>query len=67
MPSWGANIPHVSWPKNQNMKQKQCCNKSDKDFKKNRPRKNKKNLKKKEKTKASIFFRIIIPLEMLSD
>ena len=27
IPSWGTNIPHASWPKNQNLKQKQYCNK----------------------------------------
>ena len=32
-PSWEAKIPHPSWPKNQNMKQKQYCNKFNKDFK----------------------------------
>ena len=29
---WGAKIPHASWPKNHNMKQKQYCNKFNKDF-----------------------------------
>ena len=29
----GARIPHASWPKNQNIKQKQYCNKFNKDFK----------------------------------
>ena len=29
----GAKIPHVSWPENQNIKQKQYCNKFIKDFK----------------------------------
>ena len=33
MPGWGAKIPHASWPKNQNIKQKQYCNKFNKDFK----------------------------------
>ena len=27
IPGWGAKIPHASWLKNQNIKQKQCCNK----------------------------------------
>ena len=27
IPGLGAKIPHVSWPKNQNIKQKQYCNK----------------------------------------
>ena len=35
-----AEIPHASWPKNQNIKQKPYCNKSGKDFK-NDPLKNK--------------------------
>ena len=30
IPGWGANIPHVLWPKNQNIKQKQYCNKFNK-------------------------------------
>ena len=34
IPGWGAKIPHASWPKNQNIKQKQHCNKFNKDFKK---------------------------------
>ena len=33
IPCWGAKIPHVSGSKNQNIKQKQYCNKFDKDFK----------------------------------
>ena len=33
IPGWGAKILHASQPKNQNMKQKQCCNKMNKDFK----------------------------------
>ena len=34
IPGHGSNIPHASWPKNQNIKQKQNCNKFNKDFKK---------------------------------
>ena len=34
IPIWGAKIPHDLWPKNQNRKQKQYCNKFNKDFKK---------------------------------
>ena len=30
--SQGAKIPHASWPKNQNIKQKQYCHKSSKDL-----------------------------------
>ena len=33
IPGWGANIPHVLWPKNQNIKQKQYYDKFKKDFK----------------------------------
>ena len=33
IPSWGAKTPHASWPKNQNIKQKQYCNKFNKDSK----------------------------------
>ena len=45
-PGWGARIPYDSWPKHQNIKQKQYCNKCNKDFK-NGPHQKKK--KKKEK------------------
>ena len=34
IPGQGAKIPHSSWPKNQNIIQKQYCNKFNKDFKK---------------------------------
>ena len=44
IPGGGGKIPHASWPKKQNMKQKQYCNKFNKDFK-NGPYK-KKSLKK---------------------
>ena len=33
IPGWGAKIPHAAQPKNQNIKQKQYCNKFNKDFK----------------------------------
>ena len=33
IPGLGAKIPHFSWPKSQNIKQKQYCNKFNKDFK----------------------------------
>ena len=33
IPGQGAKIPCASRPKNQNIKQKQCCNKFNKDFK----------------------------------
>ena len=32
-PGQGAKIPHASWPENQNIKQKQYCNKFNEDFK----------------------------------
>ena len=34
IPGRGAKIPHASQPKNQNIKQKEYCNKFKKDFKK---------------------------------
>ena len=33
IPGQGAKIPHASWPKNQNIKQRQDYNKFNKDFK----------------------------------
>ena len=33
IPSWQAKIPHASWAKKQNIKQKQYCNKLNKNFK----------------------------------
>ena len=33
IPDWGAKIPHALWPKPQNIKQKQYCNKFSKDLK----------------------------------
>ena len=33
IPGWGAKIPQASRPKKQNKKQKQYCNKFNKDFK----------------------------------
>ena len=33
IPGWGAKTPRASWPKKQNTKQNQCCNRSNKDFK----------------------------------
>ena len=44
VPCWTTKIPHGLWPKNQNIKQKQYCNKFSKDFK-NGPHQ-KRNLKK---------------------
>ena len=37
IPGRGAKIPHASGPNNQNIKQKQYCNKFNEDFKKNGP------------------------------
>ena len=34
IPGWGTEIPHASWPKNQNIKQKQYVNKFNKYFEK---------------------------------
>ena len=50
IPGQGAKIPHALWPKNQNIKQKQYCNKFNKDFK-NGPYQ--KNLLKKIKIKKN--------------
>ena len=33
IPRWGTKIPHALWPKNQNIKQRQYCNKLNEDFK----------------------------------
>ena len=52
IPGWGARIPPASWPKKiQDVKQKQCCNKFNKDYE-NGP--NQKNLK---KIKYNNFFK----------
>ena len=32
VPAWGSKILHATWPKNQNIKQKQYCDKFNKDF-----------------------------------
>ena len=50
IPSWGAKVPHALWPKNQNIKQKQYCNKFKKDLK-NGPH----QTKTKTKTKPCCF------------
>ena len=51
IPGQGAKIPQASGPKNQNVKQKQCCDKFNKDFK-NGP--HQKIFKKKRKKKSSL-------------
>ena len=43
IPGWGAKIPHALCLKNQNIKQKQYCNKFNKDFKNGPFKKNLKN------------------------
>ena len=40
IPGQGDKIPHASGPKNQNIKQKQYCNKFNKDFKNDPHKKN---------------------------
>ena len=45
VPGQGAKIPHASQPKDQNIKQKQYCNKFGEDFK-NGPHQKKKKKKK---------------------
>ena len=52
IPGQGAKIPHASRPKNQNIKQKQYCNKFNKDFKNGPHQKKKKKRKKKSKKKT---------------
>ena len=51
IPGRGAKIPHALRPKNQNIKQKQHCNKFNKDFK-NGLHQKKKNLKKKKEVRG---------------
>ena len=46
IPGWAAKIPHDLRPKNQNIKQKQYCNKFNRDFKISPHQKKKKPLKK---------------------
>ena len=55
IPGWGPKIPHALGPKHQNMKQKQYCNKSNKDFL-NDPHKKerKKKYATKQKTQSSL-------------
>ena len=33
LPVWGTKIPHALWPESQNIKQKEYCNKFNKNFK----------------------------------
>ena len=53
-PGRGAKIPQASQPKNQNIKQKQYCNRFNKDFKNGPHQKKKKILKKKKRNEALI-------------
>ena len=46
IPGWGAKIPHTSWPKSQNIKQKQYCHKFNQGFLNGLYQKKKKNLRK---------------------
>ena len=48
IPGQGAKISYALWPKNQNIKQNQYCNKFNKDFKNDPHQKKKKKLKKKK-------------------
>ena len=52
IPGQGTKIQHALGPKNQNIKQKQYCNKSNKDFKKGSTSKNLKKKKKKGNVKS---------------
>ena len=52
IPGWGAKVSPASWPKNQNRKQKQYCNKLNKDFK-NWSTLKKKIIKERKKEKIS--------------
>ena len=46
IPSQGGKIPQALWPRNQNRKQKECCNKFNKNLKMVHIKKKKKSLKK---------------------
>ena len=48
VPGQGTKIPLALWPKNQNIKQKQYCDKFNKDFKTGPHQKNKKKKKEEE-------------------
>ena len=57
IPGRGAKIPHASRPKNQNVKQRQYCNKFNKDFKN---RRHQKSLKKKKRSKLIHRYRELV-------
>ena len=54
IPGWRAQIPHASGLKIQNIKQKQYCNKFNKDFKNGQLKKN--SLNKKVSFSVQVFF-----------
>ena len=62
IPGRGDKILHTSWPKNQNIKQKQYCNKFNKDFK-NGPHQKKKKRKNLKKQKDYTAFLICTSVE----
>ena len=62
-PGGGAEIPHASWSKNQNIKQKQYCNKFNKDLKKKKVH-IKKNLKNKEVVQ---YWKTMMPLKKIGE
>ena len=61
IPGRGTKIPHASWSKNQNVKQKQCYNKFNEDFK-NGPYQ-KEPLKKKNLILMEILYKWFLPYQ----
>ena len=57
IPGQGTKIPHASRPRKQNIKQKQHCNKFNKDLLKNDP--HQKTVKKKKKNVAPVHIHLI--------
>ena len=53
-PGRGAKIPHALGPKNQNIKEEQCCNKVNQDFK-NCPYQKREKIKRKRKKKSGAW------------
>ena len=62
IPGQGARIPHASRPKKQNIKQKQYCNKFNKDFS-NGPHQKQTN---KKPLKSSLCWRVKVQLPSLA-
>ena len=60
IPGWGAKIPHALWPKNQNIKLKQYCNKFNKDFQNGHIRK--KILKKNRQGESKKKFQLTVSI-----